>query len=163
MSRVNQRVAKGVVEKSTGLSSWKGKGRYSRHELKGKPKRNLPQYVRGVPRLPRMTLDKALRTIYGVGRVKAKEVCRACGRRGTVKVGNMNASQVHLRERWVMENLRCGPDRRRREYESISRHIKLGTVRGMKMRRGLPVRGQRTSTNGMTARKLNGQRGMKVR
>lgn len=113
--------------------------------------------------LPRRTLDQALRKIDGVGRVKVREVCRACGRRASTKVGNLETAQIQLRERWRMENVRCGADRRRREYEAIHRHIKLGTVRGMNMRRGLPVRGQRTSTNAMTARKLNGQRGTKVR
>jgi small subunit ribosomal protein S13 len=132
-------------------------------DLKAKPKRNVPQYVRGVPLMPLRTVEKALRKVYGVGRVKAGEVCRACGRRPSVKVGNLEVEHVQLMERWRMENVVCAAERRRLEYEAISRHLKLGTVRGMNMRRGLPVRGQRTSTNGMTARRLNGQRGTKVR
>jgi small subunit ribosomal protein S13 len=113
--------------------------------------------------MPLRTVEKALRKIYGVGRVKAREVCQACGRRASVKVGNLDVEHVQLIERWRMETLLCGADRRRMEYEAIHRHLKLGTVRGLNLRRGLPVRGQRTSTNGMTARKLNGQRGTKVR
>lgn len=132
-------------------------------ELKAKPKRTVPQYVRGVPLMPLRTVEKALRKIYGVGRVKAREVCKACGRRPSVKVGNLDVEHVQLMERWRTENVLCGADRRRMEYEAIHRHLKLGTVRGMNLRRGLPVRGQRNSTNGMTARKLNGQRGTKVR
>jgi small subunit ribosomal protein S13 len=139
------------------------KGRYGCQQLKQKPKRRVPQYVMGVPLMPLRTVEKALRKVYGVGRRKAREVCRACGRRPTVKVGNLETEHVQLMERWMMENVVCAADRRRLEYEAINRHLKVGTVRGMNMRRGLPVRGQRTSTNGMTARKLNVQRGRKVR
>jgi len=95
--------------------------------------------------------------------VKAKEVCRACGRRPSVRVGNLEVEHVQLMEGWRMENVVCSSDRRRIEFDAVSRELKLGTVRGMNMRRGLPVRGQRTSTNGMTARNLNKQRGRKVR
>jgi small subunit ribosomal protein S13 len=139
------------------------KGRYGYQQLKQKPKRTVPQYVMGVPLMPLRTVEKALRKVYGVGRRKAREVCRACGRRPTVKVGNLETEHVQVMERWIMENVVCAADRRRMEYEAINRHLKLGTVRGMNMRRGLPVRGQRTSTNGITARKLNVQRGTKVR
>lgn len=173
---VNQNEVKKRRESKIGLrnqiGSKKGPGKSNRvsarsrkryDELKAKPKRNVPQYVRGVPLMPLRTVEKALRKVYGVGRVKAREVCKACGRRPSVKVGNLEVEHVQLMERWRMENVVCGADRRRMEYEAIHRHLKLGTVRGMNLRRGLPVRGQRTSTNGMTARKLNGQRGTKVR
>jgi len=154
------------VKKRRGVSQRK-RGSNSSHseydERKAKPKRNVPQYVRGVPLIPLRTVEKALRKVYGVGRVKANEVCRACGRRPSVKVGNLEVDHVQLIERWRTENLVCSSERRRLEYEAINRHLKLGTVRGMNRRRGLPVRGQRTSTNGMTARKLNGLRGTKVR
>jgi len=157
------------VKKRRGLSQFSqrkrgtGLSNSEYEERKAKPKRNLPQYVRGVPLIPLRTVEKALRKVYGVGRVKASEVCRACGRRPSIKVGNLEVDHVQLIERWRTENLVCSSDRRRLEYEAISRHLKLGTVRGMNRRRGLPVRGQRTSTNGITARRLNGQRGTKVR
>ena len=155
---VQKRIQKGNEGKSGKV---RGVDRYQ--ALKAKPKRTVPQYVRGVPLMPLRTVEKALRKVYGVGRVKAAEVCRACGRRPSVKVGNLEVEHVQLMERWRMENVVCAAERRRLEYEAVSRHLKLGTVRGMNMRRGLPVRGQRTSTNGMTARKLNVQRGTKVR
>ena len=165
MGRVDQgRVKKrreGKVEKRNQSGKRGTRDRYQ--VLKEKPKRNVPQYVRGVPLRPLRTVEKALRKVYGVGRVKANELCKACGRRPSVKVGNLEVEHVQLMERWRTENVVCASDRRRLEYEAISRHLKLGTVRGMKMRRGLPVRGQRTSTNGITARRLNSQRGIKVR
>lgn len=149
-----------VVERSRSENLKKdGENNYKRRE---KPKRVVPQYVIGIPRIPLRTSEKALNKLYGVGRKKAQEVCQACGRSPIVKVGNRENEHVRVMERWRMENVLCGADRRRKEYESVNRHLKLGTVRGMNIRRGLPVRGQRTSTNGMTARKLNGQRGIKV-
>lgn len=142
----------------------RGEGRRTRRRKRVKTrKRNLPHYVRGVPRRAGRTLEKARRKVYGVGRGKAREICRACGRRPRVRVGNLETEQVQLREGWMMENVRGSSDRRRVEHEAVQRHLKLGTVRGMNLRRGLPVRGQRTSTNGMTARKLNKTRGRKVR
>jgi small subunit ribosomal protein S13 len=139
------------------------RGHRSRRRRRKRRKRTHPHYVRGVPRRPGRPLEKGLRSVYGLGRVKAREVCRACGRRPSVKVGNLDPDQIQLMEGWRRENLRCASDRRRKEFESIQRHLKLGTFRGIQRRRGLPVRGQRTSTNGMTARRLNKQRGTKVR
>jgi len=165
MTQVNQARVK---RRRKSKKEKKGQGgetlRDTRSKLRRKQgKRNLPQYVRGVPRRPNRTVEKALRKVYGIGRVKAKEVCMACGRRPSVRVGNLEVEQVQLMEGWRMENTLCSSDRRRLESEAIHRHLKLGTVRGMNLRRGLPVRGQRTSTNGMTARNLNKQRGRKVR
>jgi small subunit ribosomal protein S13 len=165
--RIDRKVSKRVSEKGQRKqeASFGGKG-YGRKKgqlvyQQYQAKRSVPQYVRGVPRIPQRSVEKALQKVYGVGRVKAVEVCRACGIRPKVKVGNMKVEYVQLVERWRMENRVCGSDRRRIEHESIQRHMNFGTVRGTNLRRGLPVRGQRTSTNGITARKLNGLRGSK--
>lgn len=171
MEKVNQervkerrKAKKGKSTRGQGKKGERDSLRQNRRKSRRKVgKRNLPQYVMGVPRRPRRSVEKALRKVYGIGRVKAKEVCKACGRRPSVRVGNLEREHVQLMEGWRMENLVCSSDRRRIEFDAVSRHLKLGTVRGMNMRRGLPVRGQRTSTNGMSARNLNKQRGRKVR
>ena len=170
MTKVNQervkerrKTKKGKKSRVQGKKGEDFLGQSRRKSRRKVGKRNLPQYVMGVPRRPNRTVEKALRKIYGIGRVKAKDLCQACGRRPSVRVGNLEVEQVQLMETWRMENVVCSSDRRRIEFEAVSRHLKLGTVRGMNMRRGLPVRGQRTSTNGMTARVLNKQRGRKVR
>jgi len=95
---------------------------------------------------------------YGCGKEKAKEVRRERGRRKREKVGNREVKDMERMEGWMKEKRLRGSDRKRKENEARERERKRGTVRGMKIRRGLPVRGQRTSTNGMTARKLNGKR-----
>ena len=160
--RRKQRRKRNQVSGESGVASRSERRRVDASARK-EVKQRYPHYVRGVPRRPRRTVEKALQKVYGVGRRTAKQVGRACGRRPRVRVGNRDRKQVQLREGWRRENVRCSSDRRRVEYEAVSRHLKLGTVRGINMRRGLPVRGQRTSTNGMTARRLNKQRGTKVR
>ena len=164
--RRKQRRKRPSVTGESGLAS-RSESRRERRNLdasaRKEVKQRYPHYVRGVPRRPRRTVEKALQKVYGVGRRTAKQVGRACGRSPRVRVGNRDRKQVQLREGWRRENVRCSSDRRRVEYEAVSRHLKLGTVRGINRRRGLPVRGQRTSTNGMTARRLNKQRGTKVR
>lgn len=151
---INVRSKKEKIRKKTRRDEYKKSSK--------KPNRRVPQYVRGVPRRPLRTVEKGLRKVYGVGRGKASEVRKACGRRKGVKVGNREKEEIQVRENWRRENVECGSDRRRKEYESRNRHMKLGTVRGINRRRGLPVRGQRTSTNGKTARRLNGKRRRKV-
>lgn len=162
---MNGRTQEKVKERRKGKTVEKeGKRGYrNRRRRRKRRKRNHPQYVRGVPRRPGRTLEEGLRKVYGLGRVKAREVCRACGRRPSVKVGNVEQEHFQLMEGWRRENVRCSSDRRRKEFETRQRHLKLGTYRGIQRRRGLPVRGQRTSTNGKTARRLNKQRGRKVR
>jgi small subunit ribosomal protein S13 len=137
------------------------RGRYS--ELKAKPKSIAPQYVVGFPLRHVRGVAKALQKVYGIGRFQSIEVCRSCGRRPCIRVGNLEVEHVQIIESWRRENLQTGSDRRRLEYESINRHVQLGTVRGINIRRSLPVRGQRTSTNGITARRLNGKRATKLR
>jgi ribosomal protein S13 len=61
-------------------------------------------------------------------------------------------------ERTMKHSMVMGPERKRTEKEARKREQVRGTVRGIKRKRGLPVRGQRTSTNGKTARRLNAKR-----
>lgn len=143
-----------------------GRGRKGRRKGEGSPKRmggSFPGYLRGIPRRPEWTRPKALRKVPGIGRKREQEVQHASGLLPYLRIGKRKPYQLQLIEAWVNETRRVGPDRQRLEDDRIQRHLKLGTVRGMKRRRGLPVRGQRTSTNGRTARRLNKQRGSKLR
>jgi small subunit ribosomal protein S13 len=125
--------------------------------------RRVPHYLRGIARRTHRPSEKArVKGRYGCGRVRAKEVCRACGISGKQRRGKVHTRRLERREEWLKENIQRGSDRLRRENESITRHRKLGTVRGVKRRRGLPVRGQRTSTNAITARKRNRKRGISM-
>jgi small subunit ribosomal protein S13 len=135
----------------------KGLERAKRKRRKGKKKG--VKYVMGQPLDGDRGVEKGLiKGRYGCGKEKAKEVRRERGRRKREKVGNREVKDMERMEGWMKEKRLRGSDRKRKENEARERERKRGTVRGMKIRRGLPVRGQRTSTNGMTARKLNGKR-----
>ncbi|WP_115717156.1 30S ribosomal protein S13 [Gallaecimonas mangrovi] len=91
----------------------------------------------------------ALTAIYGVGRTRAKAICAAAGIEESVKIHQLDEAQIDkLRDevgKYTVEG-----DLRREVTLSIKRLMDLGCFRGLRHRRGLPVRGQRTKTNART-------------
>ena len=91
----------------------------------------------------------ALTAIYGVGRSRARAICTAAGIQHTSKIKDLSDSDIEkLREhvgKFAIEG-----DLRREVSMNIKRLMDLGTWRGLRHRRGLPVRGQRTRTNART-------------
>jgi small subunit ribosomal protein S13 len=87
--------------------------------------------------------------IYGVGRARAKEVCAAVGVDPTTKVKDLTDAEVNALRTQIGKSLVEG-DLRREVSMNIKRLMDLGTQRGMRHRKGLPVRGQRTRTNART-------------
>ena len=91
----------------------------------------------------------ALTAIYGIGRARAKAICVAANVTGASKMKDLTDAQVDkLREqigKFIVEG-----DLRREVSMNIKRLMDLGCYRGLRHRRGLPVRGQRTSTNART-------------
>jgi small subunit ribosomal protein S13 len=87
--------------------------------------------------------------IYGVGRARAKDACTLAGVDPTTKVKDLTESEVNairsVIAKWAVEG-----DLRREVSMNIKRLMDLGSYRGMRHRRGLPVRGQRTRTNART-------------
>ena len=93
--------------------------------------------------------ELALTSIYGVGRNTAKQICQAAGVSATAKVKDLNDAEVEkLRDE--IAKLRVEGDLRREVTMNIKRLMDLGSYRGVRHRRGLPVRGQRTKTNART-------------
>lgn len=134
-------------------------GEKKRRGRQKKRRRREPKYRRGKPRKGERERKKAReKGLYGCGKKRAKEVCGAGGRRGKTKVGRVKKGTRRRREKWRREKKEVGTERKKKEEERRKKKRKRGTVRGVKRRRGLPVRGQRTQTNGKTARKLNGRR-----
>ncbi len=93
--------------------------------------------------------DVALTAIYGIGRARARAICTAAGVNFANKVKDLSDAQMDkLRElvgRYTVEG-----DLRREVTMSIKRLMDLGCYRGVRHRKGLPVRGQRTRTNART-------------
>jgi len=94
-------------------------------------------------------VEIALTAIYGVGRTRAQKICDAAGVARSVKMKDLTEQQMDsLREevgKFTVEG-----DLRREITMNIKRLMDLGCYRGVRHRRGLPVRGQRTRTNART-------------
>jgi small subunit ribosomal protein S13 len=91
----------------------------------------------------------ALTSIYGIGRATAHKICEASGVRPDVKVKDLTESEVESIRGEVAKYVVEG-DLRRVVSMNIKRLMDLGCYRGMRHRRGLPLRGQRTRTNART-------------
>jgi small subunit ribosomal protein S13 len=87
--------------------------------------------------------------IFGVGRSRAKDICSATGIAPTTKVKDLTEVEVNA-IRSVLAKTAVEGDLRRENSMNIKRLMDLGSYRGMRHRKGLPVRGQRTRTNART-------------
>lgn len=91
----------------------------------------------------------ALTAIYGIGRTRAKEICTAAGISASTKIKDVTDVQMDkLRD--SVAKFAVEGDLRREVSMNIKRLMDLGCYRGLRHRRGLPVRGQRTRTNART-------------
>lgn len=101
--------------------------------------------------LPReKRIEVALTYIYGIGRTRAHEILDATGVSPDVRVKDLTEDdQVKIRT-FIDENYEVEGDLRREVQADIRRKIEIGSYQGIRHRRGLPVRGQRTKTNART-------------
>ena len=101
--------------------------------------------------LPReKRVEIALTYIYGVGRTRAKEAVTATGIADSTRVRDLTEQQlVDLRD-YLDANFKLEGDLRREVAADIRRKVEIGSYQGLRHRRGLPVRGQRTKTNART-------------
>jgi small subunit ribosomal protein S13 len=91
----------------------------------------------------------ALTGIYGIGRVTAKKICDATGVKPDMKIKDLSESEIESIRNEVTKYTVEG-DLRRTVSMNIKRLMDLGCYRGIRHRRGLPVRGQQTQTNART-------------
>ena len=94
-------------------------------------------------------IDVALTSIFGIGRPRARLICTHAGVVLTTKVKDLTDAEVE-KLRTEVAKVTVEGDLRRTVSMNIKRLMDLGTYRGMRHRRGLPVRGQRTRTNART-------------
>jgi small subunit ribosomal protein S13 len=101
--------------------------------------------------LPRdKRLEVALTYIYGVGRTRAQETLKVTGISPDVRVKDLGDEElVQLRD-YIEGNFKVEGDLRREVAADIRRKVEIGCYQGLRHRRGLPVRGQRTKTNART-------------
>ncbi|GAB6938041.1 30S ribosomal protein S13 [Isoptericola variabilis] len=101
--------------------------------------------------LPReKRLEVALTYIYGVGRTRAQQTLAATGISPDVRVKDLGDDQLVALRDYLEGNFQLEGDLRREVAADIRRKVEIGTYQGLRHRRGLPVRGQRTKTNART-------------
>jgi len=105
--------------------------------------------IAGINIPPHQHAEIGLTAIYGIGRTRARKICDACGIAYSKKIKDLtDAEQEKIRDQvnqYIIEG-----DLRRENTMNIKRLMDIGCYRGMRHRRGLPVRGQRTRTNART-------------
>ena len=101
--------------------------------------------------LPRdKRLDIALTYIYGVGTTSANKIVDGSGVDAGTKVRDLSEDEVLKIRAFIDQNLKVEGDLRREVAQDIKRKIEIGCYQGIRHRRSLPVRGQRTHTNART-------------
>jgi len=98
--------------------------------------------------LPReKRVEVGLTYVYGIGRSMAKKILKESGIDPNTKVRDLTDGEAGELRTYVDQNLEVEGDLRRETNQNIRRLIDIGSYRGIRHRRGLPVRGQRTKTN----------------
>jgi small subunit ribosomal protein S13 len=95
-------------------------------------------------------LEIALTYIYGIGQPTAHEICVALGLSPDTKIRDLTDAEVTKLQRYIDEQYQVEGDLRRERQQAIKRLTEIGSYRGLRHRRGLPVNGQRTKTNART-------------
>jgi small subunit ribosomal protein S13 len=101
-----------------------------------------------IPREKRVEIS--LTYIYGIGRSTAQQICEASEINPDTRVRNLTDDEVARLRGHIDANLRVEGDLRRSVAQDIKRKMEIGCYQGLRHRRGLPVRGQRTHTNART-------------
>jgi small subunit ribosomal protein S13 len=101
-----------------------------------------------IPREKR--LEIALTYIFGIGRTTAGKICTDLGLDKDTRVHNLTDAEVNEIRHYVDNNLKVEGDLRRDIQQDIKRKMEIGCWQGLRHRKGLPVRGQRTQTNART-------------
>lgn len=101
--------------------------------------------------LPRdKRVEIALTYIYGIGPTRAKESVTATGISRETRVRNLTEEEVGKLRTFIERNYKVEGELRREVTQNVKRLIEIGSYRGLRHRRGLPARGQRTHTNART-------------
>ena len=112
--------------------------------------------------LPReKRVEIGLTYIYGIGRTTASKICAECNINPDTRVRDLTEEETAAIRDYISKNLMIEGDLRRERSQTIKRLMDIGCYRGLRHRRGLPVRGQRTHTNARTRKGPKRQIGAK--
>ena len=101
-----------------------------------------------IPREKRLVIS--LTYVFGIGRTTAEQVCRETSIDESTRVRDLSEEEVVRLRDWIDSHYKVEGDLRREVQQDIKRKIEIGCYQGIRHRRGLPVRGQRTHTNART-------------
>ena len=105
--------------------------------------------IAGVDLPKNKRMEVALTYIYGIGRSASRSILNQVGINLDLKSDNLSDDDV-VKIRQIIEGFKVEGDLRREVASNIKRHIDMGSYRGLRHRKNLPVRGQRTHTNART-------------
>ena len=101
--------------------------------------------------LPRnKRIEIALTYIYGIGRTRASKILADTKVNPDIRVKDLTENEANLMREYISQNYSVEGDLRREKQMAIKRLIEIGCYRGLRHRRNLPARGQRTRTNART-------------
>jgi len=103
----------------------------------------------------------ALTYIYGIGRSLARKACEATNVKPETKVRDLTDEEIVRLREYIDQNYQIEGDLRRERAQNIKRLMEIGCYRGLRHRKGMPVRGQRTHTNARTRKGPRPQVGIK--
>jgi 30S ribosomal protein S13 len=106
--------------------------------------------ISGVDLPKNKRMEVALTYIYGIGQTKAKQILKDAGVNPDTRTDQLADSEISAIRNIIDKEHKVEGDLRRDISMSIKRLMDIGSYRGLRHRRGLPVRGQRTHTNGRT-------------
>jgi small subunit ribosomal protein S13 len=109
----------------------------------------MPRLI-GVDIPPQKRLEIALTYIYGIGRETAQKICDSTGLDRGMRSRELSEDQIAMLATYIQNTYAVEGQLRRQIASNINRLREIGSYRGMRHRRGLPVRGQRTRTNART-------------
>ena len=105
--------------------------------------------------LPReKRIEVGIRSIYGIGPARSKEILAATGVNPDTRVRDLTDDEVNRLRDYIDKNLKVEGDLRREVSLNIKRLIEIGCYRGIRHRKGLPVRGQSTKQNARTRKEI---------
>jgi small subunit ribosomal protein S13 len=106
--------------------------------------------IEGVDLPPRKRVEIGLTYLFGIGRTRANTILRETGVNPDTRIKDLTDAEVGLLREYIGQNYKVEGDLRRQVQMNIKRLIEIGCYRGLRHRRNLPARGQRTRTNART-------------
>jgi small subunit ribosomal protein S13 len=101
-----------------------------------------------IPREKRLVIS--LTYVFGVGRSTAEKICASTGIDESTRTRDLTDEEINRIRAYIDQNLKVEGDLKREVQQDIKRKMEIGSYQGLRHRKGLPVRGQRTHTNART-------------